>query len=238
MKRNLPKLFCLFSVSLMLFSSCDIVCLEGKGSLKSEKRDIRQFNGIRLKVPAQLIVEQSDTLELLIEAQDNIIRAISTTVSDETLNIETKECIGTNDGITIHIKVPEIKKLIISGYGNISSSGKIKGEHLELGINGSGFIDANVDLKSIYGGIRGSGGINLKGNADEQYIKLSGSGNYKAIELATVRTDADINGSGEISLYVLEKLKANVNGSGNIRYKGSPKTSIKISGSGSVNKVE
>jgi len=212
--------------------------MEGKGSLKSEIHPVKPFTGIRLKLPAELIIEQGPVQEVSIEAQDNIRKTIKLDVKNESLEIDNAECLGSHEGIIIHVKTPEINKLIINGSGKIRSKGKLTGNHMEFGINGSGSVDADIDVKSLYAGIKGSGEIVLKGNAAMQNIKVMGSGSFMAIDLPTVTAEAEIDGSGEIRLFVLEKLKATINGSGNIHYKGSPETKTKVNGSGFVNKIE
>jgi hypothetical protein len=238
MKKSIRGLAFILPAIFLLISSCDPICMEGTGPLKNEIQTVKPFSGIRLKVAGELIVEQGPVQEVSIEVQDNIRKLIKLDVKNETLEIENTECIGSNEGIIIHVIAPEINKLIISGSGKISSKGKLTATHMEFGVNGSGYIEAEVDVKSLYAGIKGSGEIVLKGNAAQQNIKVMGSGNYKAIDLATITAEAGIDGSGEISVYVLEKLKAVINGSGNIHYKGSPEIQTKVNGSGFVNKIE
>ncbi len=218
--------------------SCDPDCIDGSGPVKSETRNVGSFNGIKLGLSAEVQVEQSAVQECIIKAQSNLLPVIETNIVDGSLSISSKNCIGSSEPLIILIKGPEISKFIVNGSGSITTIGKISGNHLEFGVNGSGKIIAEVDGEQIYGGIKGSGAISLKGTAKDQYVKLTGSGNYDAAELATVKSDVNLDGSGELSVFAIEKLNAGLNGSGNIFYKGSPKTSISVQGSGSVEKLK
>ena len=218
--------------------SCNPDCIQGEGDSKTEARNPGTYDGIKLEIPADVVVEQSLTPEFTINAQANILANIQTEVSNGTLIIKSKECFGNYNDIKISVKLPEVSKMIINGSGSIKTNGKIKSEHLEFGINGSGDIEAEADAASIYSGIKGSGSLKIKGTAKQQYVKISGSGSYEAADLAAVEGDFSIAGSGSMRVYVLEKLNAKVAGSGEITYKGSPKTSINVEGSGKVVKVD
>ena len=218
--------------------SCDPDCIDGSGPVKSESRNVGSFNGVKLGISAELRVDQTSAQECSIQAQSNVLSVIETRIVDGTLNINSNTCFGSTEPIIIIIKNPEITKFIVNGSGSIKSTGKITGDHLEFGVNGSGSIIADVDGNQIYGGLKGSGEIALKGTAKEQFVKLSGSGKYNAPELATVKSDVNLDGSGELSVFAIEKLNANLSGSGNIYYKGSPRTSMNVQGSGSVEKLK
>lgn len=225
-------------LALLTASSCDPICLEGKGPLITHTAEIKQFNGVRLKISAEVILEQGNEQVVKVEAQDNVFKVLKFKVVNDVLEIDNSECIGTNAGINIRITMPEVKKMIVLGSGSIETEGRIASEHLELAINGSGTIRGDVDARSVYAGIKGSGEIILKGQTSQQTIKVMGSGSFKANDFAAVQTEAEVNGSGEIYVYTIEKLKAVVNGSGLIRYRGSPELKTEVNGSGEVSKID
>ena len=77
--------------------------------------------------------------------------------------------------------------------------------------------------------------IQLRGNAKQSSLNVSGSGSINAKALNTVQTSAQISGSGRITVLSLEELDASISGSGRIRYSGNPQLiSSKVSGSGEI----
>jgi len=65
----------------------------------------------------------------------------------------------------------------------------------------------------------------------------TGSGDFMAYNLKVARVEAAVMGSGDISVYASESLKARVSGSGDISYKGNPeKQDFKTAGSGAISK--
>ena len=217
--------------------SCDTNCIDGSGTLHSDTRTPGPFSGIKLGISANVQVEHAAVAECTISAQQNILQTIETSITDGTLYIHSDACFGDCLPITIRIKSPDVSKLIVNGSGSIATKGRIAGDRLEFGLNGSGTIKAEVDAQRIYGGLKGSGSIELTGTAKDQFVKVSGSGSYNASDVPTVRSDVSLSGSGEIRIYAIDKLNASLNGSGNILYKGSPQTSINSNGSGRVEKI-
>ena len=65
-------------------------------------------------------------------------------------------------------------------------------------------------------------------------IAVSGSGEVHALNFITKTVDADISGSGECEVHVLNSLKVNISGSGKVKYNGMPTVDSDITGSGSV----
>ena len=63
---------------------------------------------------------------------------------------------------------------------------------------------------------------------------MAASGNIKAYECVTGKTECNIAGSGNIQTHTRNQLEANIVGSGNVYYKGNPTTSKSIIGSGKL----
>jgi hypothetical protein len=61
---------------------------------------------------------------------------------------------------------------------------------------------------------------------------VSGSGDLKAFNFKTRRTETQISGSGNSEISVSENLTVRISGSGDVAYKGNPKIDSRISGSG------
>jgi len=197
-KLSCPGLLLLFLATLLV-NSCMYDCERGKGALVKESRDPGLFSGIRLKVPAKLIVTQGEQPGFFIEAQPNILKMIRTSLKEETLTIESESCIGDNKGITIHISRPLFTKLIVEGSGEITSTDTLAGDQLGLAVDGSGNIEvlANTDL--MFGGIKGSGSIKVSGKGKTQHLRIDGSGNFACEAFRARSTDITINGSGNAS---------------------------------------
>jgi len=82
--------------------------------------------------------------------------------------------------------------------------------------------------------ISGSGGIALKGKAQNFEGFISGSGHIDAFGLVSTEAQVTISGSGNCEVNVADFLQVTSTGSGNVYYSGSPRINSRINGSGDV----
>ena len=83
--------------------------------------------------------------------------------------------------------------------------------------------------------IPGSGEIDASGTADSLEIDIPGSGAAYLDSLSAREAQADVSGSGEVSLKATSSLKASISGSGEISYVGHPRHLSKdVSGNGTI----
>jgi len=235
MKTKYTRFLSLILFLLVLsFQACNLDCRNGKGALITEERQPGSFTGIRLNLPANLIVEQGPNTSFRIEAQPNILKLIQTSLKEETLTIESSECIGNNKGINIYIQLPAFSKLVVEGSGEIKGKGVITSTQLGLVINGSGNISLEANAETFFCGIKGSGQVKLSGSGKTQYVKIDGSGDFSGADFSTISSDVSVSGSGYAAVKADSNLKAQLNGSGEIRYVGNPRIDKDVNGSGEI----
>jgi hypothetical protein len=175
---------------------------------------------------------------LKIEAEDNILKVLTTRVESGRLIIGSNTCISTTRPVRIYATAKDIKSLEISGSGTITGKNSIKADSLDLKLSGSGTIDLNLKTKTLRTEIPGSGTILLRGSADDHSAEISGSGKIAGYELATKRSGISISGSGVAEANVSDEITARISGSGAVYYKGHPeRINEDISGSGVMRKT-
>jgi hypothetical protein len=221
----------------MLFSAAgcgNFFGIKGEGPVIEESRTLLSFDGIKLEIPARLILQPGGANSLRIEAQENILAIIETKVVDNKLVIRFDNNVATHDGITVYASFPTLRELSISGSGSCLSEDTIQTVQLDLGISGSGNMDLHVVTNKVNARISGSGELHLMGNSVETIFDISGSGLVEAGELTSVTCKTTISGSGKCNVNVSETLDVDISGSGTLNYMGSPQINSHISGSGKV----
>ncbi|MBI3133461.1 MAG: DUF2807 domain-containing protein [Bacteroidetes bacterium] len=233
----------LFSGILLIgLTSCKkngFVCYHPNGNIITEQRTTDHFDGIDLRIGADVYVEQSATYSVSITASENLMAIIKTEVHGTTLCIDTKKnkCINGDDDIAVYITAPELRKLEISGSGDIISKTNFIASDLEMNISGSGNITLDSLQTTNYAiNISGSGNVKLAGaqTATSQITHISGSGDINTLNLPTSNCDIHISGSGKAQVWAISTLKADISGSGDVIYKGNPVITASASGSGEV----
>lgn len=234
--------FFLLLIPVLTFFACEkngLVCYHANGNLITEQRTVDHFDGIDLRIGADIHIVQASTYSVKITGSDNLLPIITTEVHGTTLCIETKnnKCINGNSDISIEITTPELSHLIISGSGKITSGRKLVCDDLELNVSGTGDIVLDsLQVNTLSALISGSGDIVLAGQdeAQSQFINVSGTGKIDGVNLSTKTSTIKISGSGDAKVWVTQALDATISGSGDIRYKGYPVVTTSISGTGEV----
>ncbi len=216
------KVLCSIAVLILAAMACSTLSVgansvTGSGKIISESRNVSGFTAVELAGSADVTVTVGKADSVTVQADDNIVPLIQTSVSSGKLFISMKP--GTNlltaSGVHVTVTMKSLDGLTLSGSGKMDVSG----------MSGPRLV---VDLP-------GSGNLTVIGRADRVSITLMGSGNVFCDELKAHTADANLSGSGNIMLYADQSLDAKVSGSGNIRYEGNPAQVTKsVTGSGTI----
>lgn len=193
--------------------------VDGSGVSKKEIRNVATFDSIEIRGSMELTnveVNSQKPQKLELEADNNLLPLIETTVKDGTLSISHKKQIRQKTKIKAYINVQNLKELKTSGssFANIKN---INNKEFELDISGSSKIIAS-------------------GLTDKFEVDISGSGNIDAKNLKANKAEIDISGSGKAFVSAKDFLNVKIKGSGDVTYFGNPQIEQKIAGSGSINK--
>jgi hypothetical protein len=199
---------------LLALASCSVV--NGSGQVKTESREVSGFTKIDLAGTGEVTIAQGPTESLTIEADDNVLPALTSDVSDSTLKLGTKPRtnVRTRNPIRYRVTMKDLTGVSLSGSGSVTANG--------------------MQLRALRTDISGSGTVNVSGSAVTQDIQLSGSGRYEAAGLPSQEVSAEISGSGEVAVAVSRVLKVGISGSGTVTYSGDPSIEQDISGSGKL----
>jgi len=216
-KRNTVKLvlvISLITIFLLLVTSCSLF------EQVLEERDVSGFDKVILYGSADLFIEQGDQESLTVEAQENLMPYIETTVSGGTLELKMKEGRKPRQfqGINYYLTVKDLNEISVFGSGDVISS--------------------DLVTDTIVIAIDGSGDIKLSGEAKKQEITIHGSGDYSAKDFKSSECTVKIFGSGDAIVNATDSLDIEIYGSGDIQYLGSPSVNQKIDGSGDVRNIK
>lgn len=234
------KKISIFSIlTIFVLNSCDgpfSHCMDGNNDVTSENRSITGFTEVVSEGEFDVIIVQDSVFSIIVEAEENLLPYISTTTSNSTLIIKTKNkrCIRPNSPVKIYVSAPEIQSIILDGSGSINAE-QISTNNLYAKLRGSGDLLINANCTDFNCKLSGSGNIVLSGSVNDAEMLISGSGNIQAYSFQQNRSFATISGSGNTYLSVSTLLDVKISGSGSVNYIGFPSVNASITGSGSVN---
>jgi hypothetical protein len=201
----------------LLVASCSIAT--GSGTNATENRPVSGFSNVELSGSGELIIEQTGTESLTIEADDNLLPLLTSEVSGDTLHL------GVRPNTSLRPRTPIIYRLTVSQLAGLELSGS------------SAVTASKIQADRLRVEISGSGRITVTGDVVDQELEISGSGGYRADQLLSRTLRARISGSGNADVNVTESLDVDISGSGSLTYQGDPRVSQQISGSGELIKA-
>lgn len=202
-------------IALASFSACTVWGVRGNGKMKEQGRNVEEFSRIDAGGAFTINIYVGKAPSLKINAEENLLQYIKTSVKGGTLYIDSKKNLNPKKEIEINITTPSLSSLEVSGANNVDV----------VGINEREF---SVSLS-------GAGNVDLKGIAERVRAELSGAGNIDARELKAKDVVISVSGAASADVFAKETLDASVSGVGSIDYYGNPeKTRTNVSGVGSI----
>jgi hypothetical protein len=231
----LPVMIILLSI---FATSCSYIgAVVGSGNVITEERDISGFDSISIGSSMNLIIEQAGSESLKIEAEDNIIPLVKTSISGKELVIElTHGSIISIKPINCYVTVKDLKGLKVSSSSNANCT-ELRTDKLDIDIASSANGDLNVFVNELTANVSSSANLKLSGEAAKQNVVVNSSGRYIAQNLKSKECIIKVNSSGSATVNVSDKLDAKVNSSGQLNYIGNPEIRQEISSSGSINNI-
>lgn len=190
--------------------------VHGSGTVVSESRTVSGFDRISISGPGVLTVAGAETESLQIEAEDNILAELTSSVSNGRLELG-------HDAFTNIVPTRPITYRITTRQLS--------------GINVAGSAEATVsivDKDRFEVIISGSGSVTIEGSTRQLTVDISGSGAFLGEALQADVADVSVSGSGHATVNASDDLTASVSGSGSISYIGTPNLHESVSGSGSI----
>jgi len=219
----------------------DLNSVRGSGTVVTEERQVSGFERVELSGIGALVIEVGSEETLVIEAEDNLLEYIETTVRGDTLEIGSRERtnLQPTEPISYYLTVKSLDSISVSGLGNVVVPG-LEATRFSVDISGAGDVNLeSLDAERLDISISGLGSLGIDaGQVSEQSIDLSGSGGYNGRNLESADAEIYVSGLGSASVWATENLFVNISGSGSVRYAGDPSVDMDISGLGSLKKID
>lgn len=199
---------------VVLVAGCNVLDAEpGNGKAGRQIRALAPFHAVELSGSLVGDIAIGPTQSVEITGDENLLPLVETDVRDGALRVHTTKNVRPKLEIAVHVVVPAIDAVSLSGSCTAKVQGQ--GDTLALSLSGSGSITASGKV----------GALSIQG---------SGSTKVDAAALAADRVRVSISGSGAAEVAAATALDVDISGSGTVLYHGHPKVTKSVSGSGSV----
>lgn len=230
--------FILVTLTALLFASCNhsinLNLIKGSGNVISEKRYVEgTFKSIEVSNTIDLVVEQSERTEIAVEADDNLLKHITTKVENGVLivgcdynsfmNIESKK---------VTVKMPIIEELSASSAASIKSANTLKSENITFRSSSAASINLKVKSDNIRCKSSSGSSISIEGIALNLEVTASSGSTIDANSLLVNEVTAKSSSGATIRVHPIVSLNAKASSGSNITYNIQPKSARKIAHSG------
>ena len=227
-----PILIIIFLLTSVLIS-CNVVV--GSGKIITEERTVSGFDSISVSNSINLIIEQTGTETLKIEADDNVVPLVKTSVRNRELRINlTATSLRATAPIICYISVKDLRKISLSNSSGLVCK-ELRTDELNIDMNNASRGEIIVYTDSIDAKITNSAHLDISGEAESQKIEVNNSGAYNAKELKSKECEVKAKNIGFATVNVSTQLNATVSTDGQVNYIGNPEVvNTKISSEGKV----
>ncbi len=231
---------CILILVGLLTSACELSMVSGSGNVITQSRSVSGFNSVTFAGIGELDITQGPAESLSIEAEDNIIPHITTTVTNGNLRIafdqeNFQNVVRPTRNVKFNLVVRSLSALELSGVGSVNMP-SLNADSFTLKVGGAGGIKiGQLTTGQLTTTMSGAGNVDLAGKVTSQSVTLSGLGNYDAADLDSQQATISLSGAGGGTVWARNTLDVKISGAGSISYYGSPTITKSITGIGVLN---
>ena len=232
----LPAL--LFVSFAILLGGCDDY-ITGSGKVITEERDAEPFHSIEVSGSFKIYLSQDEEHSLTLEADDNLMQYVESSVRNGKLYLSTKGIGFRNLQLAAYITAPDLDQIKASGAVSIITEAPVDYPRLKIEASGAAKMDLELYSQKTEIVMSGAGKAYLSGECEEAYFRISGAANLNADKFYCRLVDVRISGAGKAKVNVEDDLTAKISGAGDISYRGNPSTiNQSISGAGKIRQIK
>lgn len=227
-----------------VFTSCKISGdfgdgIKGSGNLTTENRTVTEdFKNIEVSYGIRVIVEQSDSKSITVEADDNLQTHIITKVENGILIVEADEAYNSTKTPTVTVKMPVINGLSASSGSRITNDKVIITNDINVKSSSGSEIEITVEADNITLESSSGSNIEVKGKALKLDTASSSGSEIEAGKLLANEVTSQTSSGSSTNVHPIVSLNAKASSGSSIDYNNEPKTiSKEESSGGSVSKL-
>ncbi len=226
------------SIALIALTSCNFTT--GSGNIITEKRATDNFKGISVGGGFNVELKTGPVTEVIVEADDNIMKYIETTVSGGILKIGIKNLHSlSNAHLKVYITAPDINSIKASSGSDVVVRDVLKNDgKLSFHASSAGTIITDVDAPEVVAEASSGSTITLSGKTKNYNAEASSGSDLKTADLLSENTVVNVSSGANAYVHASVKLTATASSGADVKYYGAANVDKTVSSGGSVEKKE
>jgi hypothetical protein len=197
--------------------------IEGSGKVLQETRSLETFHTVRVDAPFGVDIDcaEQGQSSAFVQADDNILPLISTTVRNGVLTVSLSNEVSANGlrskNLKVVIAAPATERVELLGAGSVAMT--------------------HINRPTFIMELHGVGSMEASGKVENLVVEGHGVGSISAKHVKAQNVKVSSHGVGSTSVYAASSLDIDLGGIGSLVYYGNPANIRKnASGIGSVSK--
>jgi hypothetical protein len=205
----------------------------GSGNVVTEVRNVSDFNKVTVCCGLECEIIQASTFKVTVEADDNLIKDIKTTVVNGTLEISSEygNYFDVNSKKII-VEMPNIKSLETTSGSTLMASKKILETSVNLKTSSGSEMNVNIESDTIRLESTSGSEQKIRGKALVLFTSSSSGSSIDADGLMANEVSSQSTSGSSTDVNPIVSLKAKASSGSSIDYKNKPKTITKEESSG------
>lgn len=195
--------------------------LTGNKNVVKQERTVDNFTGIEVGGAFVVYLTIKDQTSLTVEADENLIDAITTKVKGDKLYISSSG-LRNATRLNIYVSSPAISLLDISGAARLEGMNTLTAPNLDITASGASEIMLDLNVDDLNVDASGASDVKLTGMTGASRIMASGAADINARDLVSENSTVNSSGASSVSINSTEKVNTKTSGAGDIKVFGDP----------------
>jgi len=224
------------SIIIIALSSCHFI--SGSGNIITQTRPTGDFQRFSTSSGIDVELTTGPVIQVIVEADDNVMKYIETTVNGDNLHIGLKDHVNlSNTHMKVYITAPQINGIKASSGSDVIVKDLLKNTgKLALDASSAGSITADIDAPEVEADVSSGASIKLSGKTRNLDATASSGSNLKAGDLLSENTVVSSSSGSSATVHASVSLQANSSSGASIHYYGGANVQKNVSSGGSVDK--
>lgn len=208
--------------------------VRGNGDVRREVRKVSKFKGVDVGSAFEVRLEKGSQ-EVVLKADENVLRHIKTEVHKGVLKVYLNKDIGKTTVLNLTISMPELNYLNVHGAADLKGDDTFSSEKLHIEASGASSIDIAAKVEALVCNISGASDVKIEGRADEIGISASGASEFDGDDMKAEHGKVMASGSSSVEVHLTSSIHVHATGASSVSCDGSPdEKDVQVSGAADV----
>lgn len=221
----MKKTYRIVAIVLLLVAttSCMIQGVKGNGDIETQDRNIDQnFTSISVSQGIDVYLTTDSAVQIIVEADENIIDLILTEVHNGRLKVYLSKNIWRSTSRKVYISAPSINEVRTSSGAMVKFENTLKADKLTLKASSGSDIRGNVYVTDLECSTSSGADIRLSGTTKSLDARASSGSDIKAYDLDADYVTANASSGADIRVNVSKSINTKASSGGDVKYRGEP----------------